>query len=117
MGIPDCFCILGLHEVLLAHYGMDENGIVHKESLYDQERFRGITLGETTRQLLEQKTPKTDTARLNRLLLRDAYPDEIGFQDGILGVSDQGASNLASRGFICFLIGRFTGAGLLKKFS
>ena len=95
----------------------DLNGIVHKESLYEQERFGGVALGETTRQLLEQETPERNTARLNRLLLRDAYPGEIGFQDGILGVSDQGASNLASLGFICFLIGRFTGAGLLKKFS
>jgi len=95
----------------------DLNGIVHKESLYEQERFGGVALGATIRQLLEQETPERDTARLNRLLLRDAYPSEIGFRDGILGVSDQGASNLASLGFICFLIGRFTGAGLLKKFS
>jgi len=95
----------------------DLNGIVHKESLYDQGRFRGVTLGAATRQLLEQESPKTDTARLNRLLLQDAYPGEIGYRDGILGVSDRGASNLASLGFICFLIGRFTGAGLLKKFS
>ena len=32
-------------------------------------------------------------------------------------MSDKGASNLASLGFVCFLVGRFTGAGLLKKFS
>jgi FHS family L-fucose permease-like MFS transporter len=38
-------------------------------------------------------------------------------KDGILGLSDKGAANLASVGFFCFLIGRFTGAGLLKKFS
>jgi MFS transporter, FHS family, L-fucose permease len=36
---------------------------------------------------------------------------------GILAVSDKGASNLASVGFVCFLIGRFTGAGLLRRFS
>jgi MFS transporter, FHS family, L-fucose permease len=36
--------------------------------------------------------------------------------NGVLGISDQGAANLASVGFFCFLIGRFTGAGLLKKF-
>lgn len=34
-----------------------------------------------------------------------------------LGLSDKGASNLASFGFICFLAGRFIGAGLLKKFT
>ncbi|MCY2986349.1 MAG: MFS transporter [Planctomycetota bacterium] len=37
--------------------------------------------------------------------------------DGVLRVNNQGASNLASLGFIFFLVGRFTGAGLLKKFS
>src|SRR5665811_2586574 len=35
----------------------------------------------------------------------------------MFAMSDKGASNLASLGFVCFLIGRFTGAGLLKKFS
>jgi len=38
-------------------------------------------------------------------------------KDGTLAFSNQGASNLASLGFICFLIGRFTGAGLLSRFS
>jgi FHS family L-fucose permease-like MFS transporter len=38
-------------------------------------------------------------------------------KDGILSLSDKGAANLASVGFFCFLVGRFTGAALLKKFS
>ena len=38
-------------------------------------------------------------------------------KDGALHVSDAGASTLASAAFICFLLGRITGAGLLKKFS
>jgi len=38
-------------------------------------------------------------------------------KDGILQFSNQGASNLASLGFACFLAGRFTGAGLLARFS
>ena len=36
---------------------------------------------------------------------------------GILSLSDKGAANLASVGFVCFLTGRFTGAGLLAKFA
>lgn len=36
---------------------------------------------------------------------------------GTLAMSDKGASNLASLGFVFFLVGRFTGAGLLKKYS
>jgi FHS family L-fucose permease-like MFS transporter len=38
-------------------------------------------------------------------------------KDGLYHISDQGASTLASVGFVCFLLGRITGAGLLKKFS
>ena len=37
-------------------------------------------------------------------------------KNGVLGLSDKGASTLASVGFIFFLAGRFIGAGLLKKF-
>jgi FHS family L-fucose permease-like MFS transporter len=36
---------------------------------------------------------------------------------GVLALSNKGASNLASLGFLCFLVGRFTGAGLLRTFS
>ena len=36
---------------------------------------------------------------------------------GGLAVSNKGASNLASLGFVCFLVGRFSGAGLLRRFS
>ena len=37
--------------------------------------------------------------------------------NGVLGFSDKGAANLASLGFLCFLIGRFTGSAILKKFA
>ena len=36
---------------------------------------------------------------------------------GGLAISNRGASNLQSLGLICFLVGRFTGAFLLKKYS
>jgi FHS family L-fucose permease-like MFS transporter len=38
-------------------------------------------------------------------------------KSGVLAVSDKGASSLASLGFVCFLAGRFSGAGILRKFS
>lgn len=38
-------------------------------------------------------------------------------KDGMLHISDAGAATLASGAFICFLLGRITGAALLKKFS
>ena len=37
--------------------------------------------------------------------------------NGGLAISNKGASNFASLGLVCFLAGRFSGAGLLKKFS
>jgi FHS family L-fucose permease-like MFS transporter len=36
---------------------------------------------------------------------------------GVMALSDKGASNLASLGFVFFLAGRFSGAGILKKFA
>ena len=36
--------------------------------------------------------------------------------NGALGLSNKGASNIASIGLVCFLAGRFSGAGLLRKF-
>jgi MFS transporter, FHS family, L-fucose permease len=36
---------------------------------------------------------------------------------GVLALSNKGASNLQSVGLIFFLVGRFTGAGLLRRFS
>jgi FHS family L-fucose permease-like MFS transporter len=36
---------------------------------------------------------------------------------GALALSDQGAANLASLGFFCFLVGRFSGAAVLRTFS
>jgi FHS family L-fucose permease-like MFS transporter len=38
-------------------------------------------------------------------------------KSGVLAISDKGASNLASLGFVFFLVGRFTGAGILRKYS
>jgi len=36
---------------------------------------------------------------------------------GILSLSDKGAANLASLAFGCFLLGRITGSGLMRKYS
>jgi FHS family L-fucose permease-like MFS transporter len=36
---------------------------------------------------------------------------------GVVGLSNKGASNLASLGFVCFLIGTFSGAGILRRFA
>jgi len=97
----------------------DPTRVKEDQLLYDATRFSGVTLSPKTQQLLADKAAKKEIslAQLNRHLLQDAYPKELAFNDGILSISDKGASFLASVGFFCFLIGRFTGAGLLRKFS
>jgi hypothetical protein len=94
----------------------DLNSLIVKESVYEPQRFGGITLKEETKELLAQDKGRNE-ARLNRLLLADAYPRELAFQDGVVGVTNQFAATLASVGFFCFLLGRVTGAILLRKVS
>ncbi len=104
--------------------------------------FEKVTLGKRTQAMLAQRVEekklddvkekskeqntlaadkdqpqRVNIAFLNRLLLQDTYPEILPFNDTILSISDGLASKLAALGFICFLIGRFTGAGLLKKFA
>jgi fucose permease len=95
----------------------DLNNVVLKQSVYSADRFNGIQLPDQTRQLLAQDAKTRNEPRLNRLLLAAAYPQELAFQDGIFGVSNQFAATLASVGFICFLLGRVVGAILLRKYS
>jgi fucose permease len=94
----------------------DMNSLIAKGSIYDPQRFSGVSLTEKTKELLAQSKGRGE-ARLNRLLLADAYPQELGFQDGVIAVTNQLAAILASVGFFCFFIGRVTGAALLRKVS
>jgi FHS family L-fucose permease-like MFS transporter len=41
----------------------------------------------------------------------------VAGKQGAFAISDKGASNLASLAFVFFLLGRFTGAGLLRKYA
>jgi hypothetical protein len=66
---------------------------------------------------MEKKVEKVDSPMLNRKLLQDAYPSELGYRTNILCVSDQGAAFLFTVGFTCFFIGRFSGASILKRIS
>jgi ATP-binding cassette, subfamily B, bacterial MsbA len=45
--------------------------------LYDATRFGGVKLRPETSQLLAENPRGTELARLNRLLLEDAYPEEL----------------------------------------
>ncbi len=94
----------------------DLNSLIAKQSLYDPERFQGVALSAKTKELAAQGSER-EMARLNRLLLAEAYPQELAFQDGIVAVTNQFAATLASVGFFCFLMGRVSGAALLRKLS
>jgi fucose permease len=95
----------------------DLNSLILKQNFYDPERFRGVALSPATKQLAEANPPPWDWPRLNRLLLADAYPGILVFEDGVVSVTNETASKLLSFGFLCFLIGRVTGAALLRRFS
>jgi fucose permease len=95
----------------------DLNSLILKTNIYTPERFSGVTLQDKTKQLLAPDAPPRSMPRLNRLLLADAFPHELVFEDGIFGVSNQFAAKLASVGFFFFLLGRVSGAALLRKIS
>jgi fucose permease len=95
----------------------DLNSIILKTNIYSPERFSGITLQDSSKRLLAQDAKTRNEARLNRLLLADAYPNELAYQDGHVAVTNQFAAMLASFGFFCFLLGRVSGAALLTRFS
>ena len=95
----------------------DLTSLIFKTNIYSPERFAGVNLRNTTQQLLAQKEKGRDEARLNRLLLADAYPNELGFRDGVICVTNSFASTLASVAFVWFWLGRVTGAAMLRRAS
>ncbi|MBI5386183.1 MAG: RIP metalloprotease RseP [Verrucomicrobia bacterium] len=55
----------------------DLNRFLLGVSLYEPQRFTGITLSEQTRQLLQTQPQGPELVHLNRRLLEDAFPGEI----------------------------------------
>ncbi len=54
------------------------NQILNGPSLYDAQRFKEVRLSAATYRLLDSKPQGLRLARLNRLLLQQAYPGDIG---------------------------------------
>lgn len=54
-----------------------KNGVIHSVLLYEQQRFASVTLSTEILSFLESKIREEDIERLNRMLLEDAYPQEI----------------------------------------
>jgi hypothetical protein len=53
------------------------NAVIAGPSIYDRTRFEGVTLRAETEQLLRKNPSGQELARLNKLLLEDAYPAEL----------------------------------------
>jgi uncharacterized membrane protein len=64
---------------LLASLVKDLNGtnVIKGELIHDDRRFAGVTLSAETQKLLGQKPSSEALAYLNRLLVEDAFPQEI----------------------------------------
>ncbi len=55
----------------------DLNQVIAGASIYDRARFQNVTLRPETRQLLERHPHDFELQRLNKMLLEDAFPDEL----------------------------------------
>jgi O-antigen/teichoic acid export membrane protein len=64
-------------EILRGPLVSELNEIIRTQSLYDPDHFRAISLSTETRSLVDRKLRGGWLARLNRLLLEDAFPNEI----------------------------------------
>jgi hypothetical protein len=53
------------------------NRLIKEPNLYQAERFRQVQQSDETRDLIDQHGLHTDLFRLNRMLLEDAYPQEL----------------------------------------
>src|SRR5258706_10871889 len=80
----------------------DLNQVISGPSIYDNARFSGIALRTETEQLLKQNPGGLQLARLNKLLLEDAYPSELAKSSTTGWVVKDGAmaSTGAGRGVI-----------------
>jgi len=87
----------------------------NKPPLYDAQRFSSVKLGPKAQLLVPLKKNDHETLRFNRLLLQDALPAGLPYNDNLLAISDKGAGTLSSIAFIFFLLGRVSGSWFLKK--
>jgi nitrate/nitrite transporter NarK len=79
---------------LVPNLAQSLNAMVAGQPLFDAGRFAGVTLHTDTRQLLASNPQGAELQRLNRLLLDDAFPQEIS-KDGF-GWSNTDFANLTS---------------------
>jgi len=80
----------------------DLNQLIGGPSIYDAPRFRDAVLRPETRQLLKQNPIGFQAARLNKMLLEDAYPAELAKSavTGWIAIGGAMASTGSGRGVI-----------------
>jgi cell division protein FtsW len=62
---------------LRAALAEDLNRIILAGPLYDSLRFHNVALSRQTREMLARSAESGQTAKLNRMLLHDAFPDDV----------------------------------------
>jgi len=89
-------------KAVISALAKDLNLVISGPSIYERERFHDIALRPETGQLLKQNPGGQQLARLNRLLLEDAYPAELAKSSSTGWVVRNGvmASTGAGRGVI-----------------
>jgi len=90
-------------KALMSALVKDLNQVISGPSIYDQSRFSHMVLRPETEQLLKQNPRGQQLARLNKLLLEDAYPGELAKSSSTGWVVKDGAmaSTGNGRGVIC----------------
>jgi fucose permease len=96
----------------------DLNKVIGGESVFGQQRFGGIALRSETKSLMEQNPQGGNLERLNRLLIEDAYPQEVSKNPLLTSSFGFWAILYAlSAFFILRAAGRFMGAWVLAHFK
>jgi hypothetical protein len=90
--VPTAANVKTLNSALTKNLGR----IIMGPSIYDETRFKAVSLRAETKQLLEKSPTGMELSRLNRLLLEDAYPQEIAKSASASWVVKEGA--MASTG-------------------
>ena len=67
----------------------DLNRIIRSDCLYEEQRFAGVALSHHAKSLLASQLQGLQLARLNRLLLEEAYPSAIAKGPGLLAKTNQ----------------------------
>lgn len=70
---------------LLRTLADDLNRIIKGESLYSDEKFKGVRLSPEVQSLIDKKPNGEELVRLNRLLLERAFPEQLGKRLAWLG--------------------------------